>query len=151
MQSYAVIRVAGNGCPQVISRIYPNVVPPAVAEQSAAVVQEVALEIATPDQRANPWLYEAVLALPLDGIDNLDIVKVRLSLTAIYEPVEDGWTQARIAELPAVVTAAPTLEEARELLLDALREYLLSFGDQENPLPIQDSARREPLELVLSS
>lgn len=54
----------------------------------------------------------------------------RLSLTSVFEPAEGGWTQARIAELPAVITAAPTQDEAREALLDALREYLLSLGDE---------------------
>lgn len=52
----------------------------------------------------------------------------RLSLTAVYEPVENGWIQAHLAELPGVITAAPTLEEAKELLADALREYLLALG-----------------------
>jgi hypothetical protein len=35
-----------------------------------------------------------------------------LSLTAIYETVENGWTQARMKELPGVITAAPTLPAA---------------------------------------
>jgi predicted RNase H-like HicB family nuclease len=52
----------------------------------------------------------------------------RLTFTAVYEPVENGWMQARIEELPAVITAAPTLAEAKELLVDALHEYLLSLG-----------------------
>ena len=32
---------------------------------------------------------------------------------------EKGWTMAQLAEWPAVVTCAPTLEEARAMLLDA--------------------------------
>jgi hypothetical protein len=52
-----------------------------------------------------------------------------IPLSIVYEPVEDGWVQARIAELPPVITAAPTRERARELVLDALREYLLSLAD----------------------
>jgi predicted RNase H-like HicB family nuclease len=43
------------------------------------------------------------------------------------------------AELPEVITAAPTMEEAKELLLDALLEYLRSLGDT----VVVDS--REPL------
>jgi len=53
-----------------------------------------------------------------------------LSYTAAFEPVEDGWVQARLAELPGVITAAPTMDEAQELLLDALREYLLSLAER---------------------
>ena len=74
-----------------------------------------------------------------------------MSLTAIYEPVENGWTQARIAELPAVITAGPTLEEAKELLLDALREYLLSLGEEQEPVLTSDPARRETLDILLSA
>jgi hypothetical protein len=50
-----------------------------------------------------------------------------LSLTAIYEPVENGWVQARLKEIPAVITCAPTRSEVEDLLLDATREYLLSL------------------------
>lgn len=53
----------------------------------------------------------------------------RVAFTAIYEQVENGWTQARIAELPGVITAAPTLDEAKEMLVDALREYLLALRE----------------------
>ncbi len=50
-----------------------------------------------------------------------------VSLTAIYEPVNNGWVQARLKEIPAVITCAPTRDEAAALLLDATREYLLSL------------------------
>lgn len=52
-----------------------------------------------------------------------------VTLTAIYEVVDDGWIQARIQELPEVITAAPTREEAQELLQDALLEYLTSLSE----------------------
>ena len=52
----------------------------------------------------------------------------------MYEPVENGWTQARIEELPAVITAGTSLEDARELLRDALHEYLLSLLDDSKTL-----------------
>jgi hypothetical protein len=52
-----------------------------------------------------------------------------IPLSIIYEPVEHGWVQARIEELPAVITAAPTRIEAKAMVLDALREYLLSLRD----------------------
>lgn len=78
-------------------------------------------------------------------------VATRLSLTAVYEPVEGGWTQARIVELPAVITAAPTQEEAKEALLDALREYLLSLGDGEAAQLADRELAREELEVVLGA
>jgi predicted RNase H-like HicB family nuclease len=76
---------------------------------------------------------------------------VRIALTAIYEPVENGWVQARIEELPAVITAGPTAEDARELLLDALREYLLSLADQRGRAEAQGLGEREPIEIVLGA
>lgn len=77
----------------------------------------------------------------------------RLSFTAVYEPVEEGWTQARIDELPAVITAAPTLDEAKELLVDALHEYLRSLGPQ-HPSDARGSSRgatRLPVEIVIEA
>jgi hypothetical protein len=52
-----------------------------------------------------------------------------LQFTTVYDAVENGWTQARIAEYPAVITAGPTREAAKALVLDALKEYWLSFAD----------------------
>jgi len=81
----------------------------------------------------------------------------KLAFTVVYETVEDGWTQARIEELPAVITVAPTLDEAKELLLDALREFLLALGHPElalgqpEPLPVPDTAKRGSLDIVLHS
>ena len=74
----------------------------------------------------------------------------RIALTAVYEPVEQGWVQARLAELPAVITAGPTLDAARELLADALREYLLSLAESPAPAAGQNGAvHSEPLEIVI--
>ena len=56
-----------------------------------------------------------------------------LQLTPTYEQVEGGWTQAGLRELPGVITAAPSLEEAQDMLVDALREFLLSFSDSSLP------------------
>jgi predicted RNase H-like HicB family nuclease len=78
-----------------------------------------------------------------------EIVSKHLSLTAVYEPVENGWTQARIEEIPAVITAAPTREEARELLLDALGEYLLSLGEPRPSGTSEKLSQRESLSVVL--
>lgn len=52
-----------------------------------------------------------------------------LTLTAIYETVEKGWVQARVQELPEVITAAPTRAEAEESLKDAVLEYLASLSE----------------------
>ena len=76
----------------------------------------------------------------------------RIALTAVYEPVEQGWVQARLAELPAVITAAPTLDAARELLADALREYLLSLAESPSTAAGQNGAAHcKPLESSLAT
>jgi predicted RNase H-like HicB family nuclease len=56
-------------------------------------------------------------------------VSKSVTFTAIYETVENGWVQARLAEIPGVITAAPTRDEAEAMLIDALREFVLSFTE----------------------
>jgi predicted RNase H-like HicB family nuclease len=53
----------------------------------------------------------------------------KFPLTAVFEEVEEGWVQARVKEIPAVITAGPSRAEAEDLLFDALQEYVLSLGD----------------------
>jgi predicted RNase H-like HicB family nuclease len=71
-----------------------------------------------------------------------------IQLSVLFEPVENGWVQARIEELPAVITAAPTRSEAKAQVVDALREYLLSLRDF--PSAPSVGVEREPLDLLIS-
>jgi hypothetical protein len=73
-----------------------------------------------------------------------------VSLTAIYEPVENGWVQARLREIPAVITCAPTRGEAEELLLDATREYLLSLVEADPDESLGDG-RRGSVDITLEA
>ena len=59
-----------------------------------------------------------------------------LRFTAVFTPDENGWTMAQLAEWPAVVTCGRTVDEARELLLDALREMIASYRDEGREPPI---------------
>lgn len=52
-----------------------------------------------------------------------------LAFAVVLTPVEGGWTQAQLRELPGVVTCAPTEAAARDVVVDALREYLSSFAE----------------------
>ena len=72
----------------------------------------------------------------------------KMTLTAVYEPVDDGWIQARLKEVPGVITVGRTREEAKELLLDALHEYLLALGEEEAAAVTTDQS--EPFEISLS-
>ncbi len=71
-----------------------------------------------------------------------------LVLTVICEPVDGGWVQARIEELPAVITAGATEDQAMELVADALREYLASLGP-EAPVEAGRGAWRRRMCLVI--
>jgi predicted RNase H-like HicB family nuclease len=66
-----------------------------------------------------------------------------ISLSIVYEAVEHGWIQARIEGIPEVITAGRSKQEARELVLDALREYLASIGRN-------GEADREQVDLVIA-
>lgn len=71
-----------------------------------------------------------------------------LSWTALFDTVEDGWVQGRIAELPGVITAAPTMAEAKASLVDALHEYLAALAESPTSEG-QGSERRETLDLII--
>ena len=73
-----------------------------------------------------------------------------VQLTAVYESVEDGWVQARIEEMPEVITAAPTRDEAKAALLAALSEYLQSLRNEPQATAHAD-AQREPVLIELSA
>ena len=59
-----------------------------------------------------------------------------LTLTAVFTPDENGWTMAQLAEWPAVVTCGRTIDEAREMLLDAAHEMIVSYREQGRDAPI---------------
>ncbi len=71
-----------------------------------------------------------------------------LRVTAVYEPDESGWINAHVLEIPGINTCAPTEEEARVMLADAVREFVAALAD----LAERDSSgetRYEPLEIDL--
>ncbi len=67
-----------------------------------------------------------------------------MELHAVFEPDEKGWVLATIEELPGVITCAPTLEEARVLVRDALAESLAALTTTERAA-IGAQATRETL------
>lgn len=73
-----------------------------------------------------------------------------LTLTAVFTPDENGWTMAQLAEWPAVVTCAPTLDQARDMLLDAAREMVTSYREEGRQPPI-GGGRVESVEIDLAA
>lgn len=51
-------------------------------------------------------------------------------LTIIYEAAEEGGYTAYIPEVPGAVSEGETVEEAREMVLDALKELMLARRDR---------------------
>ena len=72
----------------------------------------------------------------------------RLRLTAVFEPDEDGWINARVLELPGANTCARTIDEAKEMLTDAVRELVASYADEARRTG-SSTARYETLEIDL--
>lgn len=72
-----------------------------------------------------------------------------LAFTVVLTPVEGGWTQAQLRELPGVITCAPTPDEARDAIVDALREYLESFTTPVGDVP--DPAASGTVRLVIDA
>ncbi len=72
-----------------------------------------------------------------------------MELHVVFEPDEKGWVRATIEELPSVITCAPTLEEARELIRDALDEWLAALTSSDRAT-IGSEATRETLTLSVA-
>lgn len=51
-------------------------------------------------------------------------------LTIVFEPAEEGGYTAYIPEIPGAISEGETIEEAREMVLDALRELMAYRRDQ---------------------
>ena len=69
-----------------------------------------------------------------------------LHLTITFEDGGDGWIVASIPEVPGAHSQGKTRDEARENVIDALREVLaVRFSEH----PASSPADSEPLELVI--
>ena len=69
-----------------------------------------------------------------------------LGFTVVYTPIEDGWYMAQVLELPEAISQGETLEEAREMIRDAVRELLeIRREEAERELGPREGSIREPL------
>jgi predicted RNase H-like HicB family nuclease len=68
--------------------------------------------------------------------------------TAIYEHTEDGWWVASVPEIPGAHSQGRTLEEAREMIKDAVRLLLeVRREDAEREMAGKKDVVREHLEV----
>jgi antitoxin HicB len=59
-----------------------------------------------------------------------------LSYTVFFEPAPEGGYTVTIPALPGCVTEGDTLEEAREMAIDAIKCYYESLLKDGEPLPV---------------
>ena len=57
---------------------------------------------------------------------------------AFYEDRENGWFLAKVLDFPGVITQGRTLDKARRMLNDALREMTEWLLEEGQPLPHPD-------------
>ncbi len=72
-------------------------------------------------------------------------------LTIVYEKGENGWWIATALEIPGGFSQGKTLDEARENVLDAIRELMLSNREQvETEIQGKEGVVREQVVLELT-
>lgn len=49
--------------------------------------------------------------------------------SVVYQPIEDRWVMATVPELPGAVTQGCTLQEAREMIREAVALLLESYRE----------------------
>lgn len=69
-----------------------------------------------------------------------------MELHVLYESDEAGWVTASLWEIPEVVTCGRTQDEAREMVRDALAEWLLAVRTPVTEAPVNG----EPLLVTIA-
>lgn len=54
---------------------------------------------------------------------------MKREFSVVYTPIEDGWVMARVPELPGAVTQGRDMDEAREMIQEAVELLLQSFRE----------------------
>lgn len=85
----------------------------------------------------------------LGGSDTVSVVSEPLRLTIVYEDAGEGWVLARIPQVRGVISQGATRDQARENVIDALREVLaVRFG---TPPGVQETAGSESVEPTIAA
>jgi len=75
------------------------------------------------------------MARPIHRRETLDITEYRY--TVVFEPAEEGGYVVTVPALPGLVTEGDSLEEAREMVKDAIRGYLESLRKHGEEIPLE--------------
>jgi predicted RNase H-like HicB family nuclease len=54
---------------------------------------------------------------------------MKREFTVVYTRIEDGWIMAQVPELPGAVTQGRNLDEAREMIREAVELLLQSYRE----------------------
>jgi predicted RNase H-like HicB family nuclease len=73
---------------------------------------------------------------------------VQGTLTILYTQDETGMYTACIAEVPGAISCGATIDEAREMVLDALQELMAYHASESEGQP---SVKRETLSFAISA
>ncbi|MBN2385170.1 type II toxin-antitoxin system HicB family antitoxin [bacterium] len=64
--------------------------------------------------------------------------------TVIFEPAEEGGYTVTVPTLPGLVTEGNNLEEAREMVKDAIRGYIECLMKDGETIPSEDKPEQKP-------
>ena len=64
---------------------------------------------------------------------------MKREFSVVYTPIEDGWYMAAVPELPGAVTQGKTLDEAREMIKDAVELLLESYREEAEKVATDDA------------
>ena len=73
-----------------------------------------------------------------------------LNYTVYFEPLEEGGYQVIVPALPGIITYGETLDEAREMAVDAIKCYCEGLIKDGEPVPEEKIMGREPIKEKLS-
>lgn len=75
------------------------------------------------------------------------VVVSGLEFNVVYEDAGDGWVYAHVPELPEVHTQGETLDQAREMVRDAIELVLAERRERGEEIPKMGWARVEHLQI----
>jgi len=71
-----------------------------------------------------------------------------LTFNVVYEDAGEGWVYAHVSELPEVHTQGEGLDQAREMVRDAIELVLEERRGRGEPVPRSGWALVEPVEIA---
>jgi predicted RNase H-like HicB family nuclease len=89
------------------------------------------------------------LPAAVGGSGTVLVVSEPLRLTIVYEDAGDGWVLARIPQVRGALSQGQTRDQARDDVIDALREVLaVRFGA---PPTVQEATDSDSVELTIAA